>query len=317
MQKNAENRDMLKLKKYAKSLAFAALLFLLALPACAPKVDMRTLNNQVRSAVEEGEALIDEGKMEEGVKMIQMVQTFHPNDPKLNAVLDKVPSEILEGLSESSMLGFNKKKLRAPHKASVAEKVLWYFPDRIKDFFDMFTLEVNVGPQIGVGAWVTRAGQAVVYTGSTAGIGFYQKSGPGGRAESSFDIAAGPVGGTVVAGAKGGIFGPGGTTASVVALHKPSEELYQNYRDYWGIGGKLGLIVVGFEAEYHPVEIVDFLAGFVLIDVLNDDMATTRRMKYNRIQKELVKSFGQSLRGMKKNDIEKYKSKYPLLVPET
>lgn len=317
MQKNVEHPNMSKLKRFAKSLIFASFLFVTALPACAPKVDMRTLNNQVQSAVKEGEALIDEGKIEEGVKMIQMAQTFHPDDPKLNAVLDKVPSETLKGLYENSTLGFNKKKLRAPHKATTAEKVLWYFPDRIKDFFDMFTLEVNVGPQIGVGAWVTRAGQAVAYAGSTAGIGYYQKSGPGMRAEASFDLAVGPVGGTAIAGAKGGLFGSGGMTASVVAVHKPSEELYQGYRDYWGVGGKIGLILVGVEGEYHPVELVDFLAGFFLIDYLNDDMATTRRMKYNRIQKDLVKSFSQSLRGMKEKDIEEYKSNYPLIIPET
>ncbi|MBE9536478.1 MAG: hypothetical protein IMF07_04795 [Proteobacteria bacterium] len=316
MQKNVKYRDLSKLKRYAKSLTFAVFLFVTALPACAPKVDMRTLNSQVQSAVKEGEFLIEEGKMEEGVKMIQMAQQFHPDDPRINTILEKVPSETLKGLSEDSMLGFNKKGLRAPHKASVLEKVLWYIPDRIKDAVDMFTVEVNVGPQLGAGAWVTRAAQVVAYTGSSAGLGYYQKGGPGGRAESSFDIAVGPVGGTAVAGAKGGLFGPGGVTASAVALHKPSNKLYQDYRDYWGIGGKVGLFVVGVEAEYHPLEIVDFLAGIFLIDWLNDDMATTRRLKYNRVQKDLLKSFGQSLRGMKKEDIEEYKSKYPVAIPE-
>jgi hypothetical protein len=34
--------------------------------------------------------------------------------------------------------------------------------------------------------------------------------------------------------------------------------------------------MVGFEADLHPIQLVDFLTGFVGIDLLHDDFAHTR-----------------------------------------
>jgi hypothetical protein len=48
-------------------------------------------------------------------------------------------------------------------------------------------------------------------------------------------------------------------------------------------------LVYGAAADVHPVEIADFLAGFVFVDFLRDDLATTRGLQLTLIDKELLK----------------------------
>jgi hypothetical protein len=48
-------------------------------------------------------------------------------------------------------------------------------------------------------------------------------------------------------------------------------------------------IAYGVAADVHPVEIADFLAGFVLVDFLRDDFATTRDLQLSDMDKELLK----------------------------
>lgn len=304
------------LAKCLKSILFSIILCLLALPSCARHaVDMRTLNNQVQAIVKEAEYLIEDGKIDEGLEFVQMARQLHPDDPKLNSLLDSVPKEKLAALERAPMLGFNKAHMRAMVEPTTLERFAWYIPDRIKDTIDIFGLEVNFGPQIGAGVWATRAVQANAYAGTTAGLGLYQKTGPGGRAESSLDFAIGPAGGTTIAGSKGGIYGYA-TTARALTLHKPSHDLYQEYRDYWAVGGKMGLFFIGFEGEIHPVEIFDWLGGWAGLDPLHDDWATTRKLIYTRAQEGMVKSLFQTVRDAGNEGLEEYKRKYPTIYQD-
>ena len=54
---------------------------------------------------------------------------------------------------------------------------------------------------------------------------------------------------------------------------EPTQRVYDFFdgpRDYWAFGGALGLFVDG-ELYVHPVELADFILGFFLIDIKNDD----------------------------------------------
>ena len=48
-------------------------------------------------------------------------------------------------------------------------------------------------------------------------------------------------------------------------------DFFKGPRDYWAIGGSLGLLIDG-DLYLHPVEIVDFVLGFLLIDIKQDDL---------------------------------------------
>lgn len=283
--------------------------------SCAGTVNYRALNSQVRAVVREANDVIEEGKIEEGIKMLQVVKQIHPNDPAIKKAEKQVPKEQLAALKVDPMLGFNKAQLRAKIIPTTARKVLLYIPDRIKDFIDMVTLDVNVGPQLGAGLWLTRAVQAQAYVGSSLGLGYHQKTLLGFRGENNAELVLGPVGGSAVV---GGSLGLGGmsSTLSAIVKHTPSQKIYQEYRDYWALGAKFGFFVIGFEVEYHPLEIFDFLAGFLLIDPLNDDLATTRRLKFNREQRIMMKSLATMTRKAGKKGLEEYAKKYPRIFPK-
>jgi hypothetical protein len=43
-------------------------------------------------------------------------------------------------------------------------------------------------------------------------------------------------------------------------------------RDYWSIGMTGGLAIAEVNGEFHPIEIVDFFAGCLFIDIKDDDL---------------------------------------------
>ena len=285
------------------------------LSSCSGKVNYGILNFNAQVLAKESQALIKEGKHEEGLKMLQVVKQIHKFDPFIKAIEKEIPEETLESLRIDPVLGFNRKNLRVPIEATTKEKILWYFPDRIKDFVDMVTYEGNVGPQLGLGFWATRAAQAQMFAGTTGGGGYYQKTMVGYRGETNLELVVGPIGASFVAGARAGLGGYA-NTFQTIAFHKPSHPLYQEYRDYWAVGGKLGFIWVGAEVEIHPVEVVDFLAGLFCIDLLNDDLGLSRRLKYTREQKTMMREFNKMLRTAGKKGRTEYLGKYLTIFPK-
>ncbi len=277
--------------------------------ACSSTADFVMMNKTASELVAQAEDLMSSGKKAEAVKLIIAVQALHPDDEKVNAILDQLSAEEREALLDSSLLGFNKAS-RAEVESSTAEKVLWYLPDRIMDFIDAFSVSVGFGAQLGGGVWVTRSLQAVLFVGSSADIGFFQKRNIGVRAETSADVVLGPIGGSAISGTRVGTGGVDQTT-SVLWLHVPSEKIYQEYRDYWGVGAKIGLIYLGLEVEYHPIEIYDFLLGLVTFDPLNDDFAHTRRLRFASSQIENLKKMQKMLGEAGEEGIVEYRKKYP------
>ena len=59
---------------------------------------------------------------------------------------------------------------------------------------------------------------------------------------------------------------------SYAGLRKPSNQLYRKQRDYWAIGASGGFLWVGGQFELHPLQMADFLAGWFLMDPLQDDI---------------------------------------------
>ncbi|PJZ66166.1 hypothetical protein EHQ27_09260 [Leptospira wolffii] len=300
----------MKLKRLTSFLVVVGLIAALG-SNCSSTPDYRGLNNSAKYLLAEAEALQKEGKGEEAAKLVATVLQLHPTDTKALAIYNALTPEQKEAVEAHGLLGFNKSN-RAKVEASTGEKIAWYIPDRIFDIIDQVSVDLNVGPQIGGGVWVTRAVQAVIYTGTVGGLGWFQKKNIGMKSEASFDLAIGPIGATAVAGAR---IGTGGLDYTTRALwfHTPSHNLYQEYRDYWGVGAKVGFVFVGAEVEYHPVEIVDFLAGLVLYDPMNDDYATTRRLIYTDLQKQNLKTFTETLKDFDEVSLAEYKKQYPTL----
>jgi len=276
---------------------------------CSKNVSVSALNGNARDLYTESENLMEEGKEAEAVKILTLLEDLHPEDEDIKELKKNVSKEQKEALEKNELLGFNKANRSYDEESGILSKIIWYVPDRFFDMIDIFTIEVNVGPQFGAGVWVTRAAQMKAYGGSTFGYGYYQKKQIGYRGETSFEYGLGPLGAHVVSGARVGTGGFDSTVSSeYFAL--PSDKIHQEYRDYWGVGGKAGILFIGFEIEIHPLEIGDFFAGLFTIDLLNDDLATTNSLKYSSRQEDLIEQFQDMMRELDSEEYEEYQLKY-------
>jgi hypothetical protein len=125
--------------------------------------------------------------------------------------------------------------------------VLMYLPDRVFDLFDVAKAGVNVGPGIGVQLKATDAAQVTAMTRTSVGAGLETL-----RHSPVYVGAEASAGVSVVgAGADAGLTWPQSPTDIRVELHPG---------------------IVGAHVAVDPVEILDFVLGFVLIDIRDDDL---------------------------------------------
>ena len=94
-------------------------------------------------------------------------------------------------------------------------------------------------------------------------------------------------------------------------LHKPGMPAYQMVRDYWALGASATAGIIGAEIEFHPLQLADFLAGWVGVDFLNDDWARTRSLEIGRSQQLLLAELWR-LRGSSRTIAAYQRSENPL-----
>ena len=142
------------------------------------------------------------------------------------------------------------KRKPASSAGHVAWTVLMYLPNRIFDLTDIVRLRVRAGPGWAVSARVTRWMPLYLgdYNTTWAGI-----PGPRGRASIPF-----PVG---VDAQRGVGFGPASVASNGQA---PAYGVGE-------IGAGVQIYMLGFDAGFDPVELVDFFAGLACVDLTHDD----------------------------------------------
>lgn len=130
-------------------------------------------------------------------------------------------------------------------------RALWYLPNRLLDLADIFRLRVRIGPGLAVSARVTQ--WATLFTGEyhAAYVGL-----PGPRREP---VGLVPAGLEQEKGLQ--LFGVDATDTL------PHEPVYS--KSEITVGAQV--LVAGAEAGFDPVELVDFLLGFALLDIRKDD----------------------------------------------
>lgn len=275
---------------------------------CKTTVNYKEFNTEVKELVAEANRLQKEGRLDEAVYLAHLVKDYEPKNQVIQSILERASSIEESSLKPHGWLGFNKSKRPKLKNIETWERILWYIPDRIADFLDIFSVTITTGPHWGASAWITRAGQVTAFGGGSVGLGYFQKRNIGLKAEASGEIGLGPIVPTVIGGSRAGSNGVDFVLTKDI-WHKPSDDLYEHYRDYWGVGAKVGLAIIGFEIEIHPVEIFDFGAGFFLYDIGNDDFSTTR---YSRISPKLEYKIRKFNAKQKDYDKEKYRREYQL-----
>lgn len=142
-------------------------------------------------------------------------------------------------------------------EAALGSKLLWYVPNRLIDFADIFRLRVRFGPGLAAGMRFTDFGAfyAGEYRSVYAGL-------PGPRNPHYVRLPAG------VECLKGVAFG--GVDATDDTPYGPA---YGPTEVDFGAH----LLIVGADVGVDPLEIADFLYGFVLFDLERDDYPRPRK----------------------------------------
>jgi hypothetical protein len=133
-------------------------------------------------------------------------------------------------------------------KGRTKHPILMYLPNRIFDLLDIFRIRVRVGPGISAGVRATKPLSAFVGFHSTLFVGLH---GPRGKAEFPWPV---------------GIENRGGAQASLANL-APGNTYYGPLE----VGAEVQPLIVGINIGVEPFELVDFAAGFLCIDLQDDD----------------------------------------------
>lgn len=159
-----------------------------------------------------------------------------------------------------------------PILKGLSGKLLMYIPNRVVDLLDIFSLELKVGAAIGVNARITRAFGIVGEAGSTGDLikGYNRQYGfaltQGYDAQFLVPMAEN-VDRSLAYGYVNKFWQYG------MNFPLPSDPIYApktGARDYWAI--ELGATcLAGAKVAIHPLAIVDFFAGLILLDPSDDD----------------------------------------------
>ena len=281
----------------------------------AGNVRLKNVHKQSKIVTAEVSYLLQDKKYYEAIDIIKVLKIIHPEDTTLDNMYNFIPEEIRNEYEKRSvMLGSNYSGRKKVEK-SLIKKIFLYVPDKFLDFFDIFSLELSLGPQLGAEAWITRGAQVSAYAGMPIGFGLLGKKQLGYHTSAMFNLSLGPF----------GIFRKNtmqlGTYRDINSfdnfyIHKPSRDIYQTHEDYWSIGVHAGLGIFGFRFEIHPYEIYDFFTGFAGFDPGNDDMAKTDPLDYTYEQNQHLNTLNLMIYQMGKNGLAEYIKKYPTIAQD-
>ncbi len=222
----------------------------------------------------------------EALVLLDAMSEVDPDYPGLRELGEDLDASARLGV-ERGPLGMNR-KLRPRVERSARTRALLYLPDRLLDLFDVVTVGVHFGIGGFADAHATRAVQVVGGFRSTGGIGLHDHRSIGLKSQAEAGLTLIAVGTHTYGGSLVGTSGTHGSVTNAAGAHRPGDPLYEDLRDYWALGASATAGIVGAEADFHPLQLADFLAGIFGVDFLNDDLAYTRSLELDAVESKLV-----------------------------
>jgi hypothetical protein len=230
-----------------------------------------------------------------------MYRSLRDAEPKNKEVLDGLNTTLqtdsdLEMLLNKKMLGVNLTDRIKNTTASGASKILLYLPNRILDLIDIVTLEI--GPCLGVGLdfKVTEYGSlGAQISGGEAMVGLHRRH-LSVRATIDNYIEILPVETRAFIESRASTGGVYSVLHANAGIKDPKDTIYQRARDFWALTTHIQFIIFAERHEVHPIELWDFLAGWAMVDPLNDDLGTSYAIKLTPIEKDSIKRLAKQAR---------------------
>ena len=154
------------------------------------------------------------------------------------------------------------------------DKVTLYFPNRILDILDVFSLNIGVGLTAHASLRATHEVEIGGGFSATAQMIKDQNRQYGFARRNGVYSGVGPIVATNMERrpayllAKEFWWDKDGLVSPDDEIFLPKEGAF----DFWEIGGSLGLGVIEADVSIHPVEILDAVLGFFFIDITDDDL---------------------------------------------
>lgn len=230
---------------------------------------------RVERGLDHARARVAADEDDQARQLLLAVERIDPDDAsliELKAIVSSDPAA--ERVHDTPWLGVNRARRLVVHRP-VWARVLLYLPDRILDLLDLFSFDVHVGPGLFLDLHVTRVAQVGVGGRFVGGLGWHEGRSLGGQFQGESALNIPFVGTSAYLGGRAGTSGLAMTRQAIFDLHRPSDPMYQEWRDYWAVGVAATAGVAGVDFDLHPLELVDFIVGFATIDFLRDDFAET------------------------------------------
>ncbi len=157
-------------------------------------------------------------------------------------------------------------------QVKAGDTILLYVPNRIMDFADMFSMTLGFGPAIGI------EGQVTEHLALGGDVGPTAQMIKGINRQYGFAVQNGWNASFLMISAEdrdrthsiGSVKDYNYYSTGVPSIDKMPYDIHKGAKDFWAVGGKLkALIDVQF--YLHPIEIADFVLGWLFIDIKDDD----------------------------------------------
>lgn len=221
-----------------------------------------------------------------------------PDDAEADRILRDSLAEApkLRYLQYKNLLGSNVSDRVTNDDFPLWAAIALYLPNRVLDMMDMIGVEGGVCIGLGAKVQATEAlGVGAQVTGGEFMVGLERRHLSARSTLDEFiDVFPFEVRTLVEARAyTGGVYA---IPYAGAGIKVPSDKIYQRAKDYWAVGGQVQAIIFGASARVHPIEMWDFLFGFAMVDVLHDDIGTTRKLRLERNEQEAITRLAQQVR---------------------
>ena len=242
-----------------------------------PYLIMENMDNAARH--------LEQGQKEEAAQIYQVVLLADPSNAEAQEALDSI-ADYDRSIAQPSRLGKN--LVKNPKTESDLLWFLFYPVNRVLDVLDVVSVSAGLQGGFYLDGHVTRGAQASFGAAGGMQMGWWQKR--------ELAVGAGHFAGTALVpiSVEGegctriGTRGIRNASFSVVGLNEPTDYVYQEHRDYWGVGFRIVALVAGAEFEFHPVELADAVSGIFFVDFLRDDIGRTKPLRLSRADTEAM-----------------------------
>jgi hypothetical protein len=264
---------MVHLKMYSRLLAGA--LFIVTLAACATGNPGRR-PYLITENLDRADKHLAAGRAREAAEMYHIVLLADPiNQRAAQGVA--AAGQTTGATSLPTLLGVNERRVVA--RPSLAWAIGLYPINRLLDLADIVSFHVGLEGGAMADVHLTRMLQLGLGGGGGMQVGWWQKRDLGLGVGHAGEVALLPASATQVGFARLGTAGRRSDSYTLSGINTPTDPAFQRQADYWGCGVQVIALLAGASVEFHPVELVDALGGFFLIDFLHDDLGQSAPLK--------------------------------------